>query len=122
MDSKVYSREKWCFPPEKKIPDFSDSVNIPTDELLREVFAPDPLTGNPTSDLRLLIHGENNELNEYIRTHLMTPVSGSKLLGASDSDGEAALDSLPRLEDSDESYFARLRELASGSSQSVEAK
>lgn len=119
MSPKVYSRSSWCFPQPKYINEKKDDVKIPTDELLREIFAPDPLTGNPTSDLSLLVHGENLELNEYIRSHLMNPVGSKALLGSSDEDGEAALDALPRLDDGENEYYERLVQLASVTNQEV---
>lgn len=122
MAKQVYSKEKWCFPKDKVLNHYNDEVALPTDELMREIFAPDPITGNPSSDIRLMVHGENQELNEYIRTHLLNSVGQGSLLGLSDADGEAALDALPTLNDSNESYFKRLSELASGSSQKTEVE
>lgn len=119
MATKVYSKSTWCFPKPKYINDKKDDVNIPTDDLMREIFAPDPIIGNPTSDLSLIIKGENLELNEYIRSHLMHPVGSKALLGSSDEDGEAALDALPRLDDGENEYYERLVQLASVTNQEV---
>lgn len=122
MSKVVLSKEKWCFPPEKVLPNIVQDFGLPEDPLMREIFAPDPISGNPCSDLRLMISGENQELNEYIRTHLMNPVSGSSLLGSSDEDGEVALDALPRLSDDENEYFNRLAKLASANVDNQEVK
>lgn len=116
--SIVYSKSSWCFPKKKILREEPES-KIPIDDLTRQIFAPDPLTGNPTSDLSLIVKGENLELNEYIRTHLMKPVGSNSLLGSSDEDGVAALDALPRLDDEDNEYFDRLVQLASVNNQEV---
>lgn len=122
MSVKVYSKEKWCFPEAKKLRTVEQDLGVPVDDLMMQIFAPDPITGNPGSDIALLVKGENAELNEYIRTHLMNVNREKAMMGSSDEDGEAALDALPRLSDDVDTYYKRLAELASVNINNQEVK
>lgn len=39
------------------------------------VFAPDPLTGNPTSDVHYLLYGTDEGFKQYVKQRLFTPGS-----------------------------------------------
>lgn len=46
--------------------------DVNNDEMFRVVFAPDPVTGLPMSDVRLLVNKDTNpQVQQFIRNHLM---------------------------------------------------
>lgn len=62
------------------LPDLPPSVpavhlrqsDVNQDEMFRTVFAPDPVTGLPMSDVRLLVNKDTNpQVQQFIRNHLM---------------------------------------------------
>lgn len=62
------------------LPDLPPSVpaahvrqsDVNNDEMFRAVFAPDPVTGLPMSDVRLLVNKDTNpQVQQFIRNHLM---------------------------------------------------
>ena len=80
------------------------------DKLLREIFAPDPVTGKPRSDLHFQYSQDKNPIvAEYIRTTLATPLPHGTTLDNAD---DALAMTKSRLE-SDQEYVARLTELIS---------
>lgn len=77
------------------------------DPLLSMIFAPDPATGNPASDLALTMHTGSPEIQRYISSVLHNPVpSGSTL-----DDPETALNLSKSPFETIEEYGNRLREL-----------
>lgn len=62
------------------LPDLPPSVpaahirqsDVNNDEMFRAVFAPDPVTGLPMSDVRMLVNKDTNpQVQQFIRNHLM---------------------------------------------------
>ena len=78
------------------------------DPLLDIIFAPDPLTGVPRSDLALIMSKDTSpEVSRFIQDTLMRP--GDPLSSVDDPD--FALDACRQRGESDLAYADRLREL-----------
>lgn len=75
------------------IKDTSDTppakVDNTQEEILRYIFAPDPQTGLPTSDLEKYANDNNPEIVDYIRRNLLQPAP--HVAGCSDPDVVVAL-------------------------------
>ena len=101
-----YARNKKSNPiREREI--ISDGVN--NDPLITQIFAPDPVTGIPSSDLGIILSKDSApEVAQYIRDTLMKPH-----LSKGTEDGEFALESMRKSNESIEAYAARLKELCS---------
>lgn len=87
----------------------SEEVFDPGDEILELIFAPDPLTGFPASDLGLLVRRRQaDEVYTYIQEKLMQPIP--QVIGAPDAD--TALDMpISRTAVYGEEYRQQLREI-----------
>lgn len=85
------------------------SVKDDDDDVLGTIFAPDPVTGIPRSDLSVVLSKSSApEIGQYIRDQLMRPVE----TGVSIDDAQLALDMTMTKKDSLESYASRLKELS----------
>jgi len=109
------------------IPQYSDSsdlVPVSDDKELEQViFAPDPITGIPRSDLGLIMSKDTApEVSQYIRDHLMQPASTPQLLGSDDDSANLALASVKLTSQSFDDYAEGLRKLVSVDSGSSEDK
>lgn len=77
-----------------------------TPDVIREMFAPDPATGNPASDFYIRSQSDS-DIRDYIDKYMMSIVTDSPRT----SDVDLALDSTKtRFENNDE-YFKRLQSL-----------
>lgn len=89
-------------------PDFSQASS---DDFERLVFAPDPATGNPCSNLAYMAKGDD-EVSRYIREHYLGNDSGTGTDGLVDStDADGAIELCPDLGESRENYLKRVTEL-----------
>lgn len=87
-------------------------VDKSNDEMTKLIFAPDPITGNPSSDIGLLMSKQAEPaVAEYIRTHLATPVQ--EVAGASTPDEAEACS--PHRGESRSAYISRLRDIVRSS-------
>lgn len=87
----------------------SVSPVMDNDDILGTIFAPDPVTGIPRSDLAIVLSKcSAPEISQYIRDQLMRPVD----TGVSCDDAQLALDMTMTKKDSFESYASRLKELS----------
>lgn len=83
-------------------------VDKTSDEMTKLIFAPDPITGNPSSDIGLLMSKQAEPaVVEYIRTHLATPVQ--EVAGASSPDEAEACS--PHRGETRSAYISRLRDI-----------
>lgn len=82
------------------------------DELLSLVFAPDPDTGYPRSDLATILSADSNpQLAQYIRDNLMRSLPD----GVSVPDADFAIASIPLKGESLVDYSNRLKSLVTDS-------
>lgn len=85
------------------------SSSVQPDDILGTIFAPDPVTGIPRSDLAIVMTASSApEISQYIRDQLMRPRDNV----VSTDDAQMALDMTMTKKDSLESYASRLRELS----------
>lgn len=91
-------------------PKDSISVEEDKDNILSLIFAPDPLTGFPRSDLALIMSKDAApEVSQYIRETLMKPISDIGPSGAPDAD--TALDTMRAKNEGLTEYAERLRSI-----------
>lgn len=75
------------------------------DKLLREIFAPDPVTGKPRSDLHFIYSQDKNPVvAEYIKSVLAQPLDR----GASVDNPDDALEMTKTRLESDREYIERI--------------
>lgn len=86
-----------------------DTPVVPQDELVELIFAPDPVTGNPSSALGMLLRNNSEKVREVIRTHFFTD-SGVGNGGVDDPD--LAMSGVKLRYESNEEYINRLFEAA----------
>lgn len=78
------------------------------DEVITQIFAPNPVTGIPRSDLGLLLSKDTRpEVSQYIRQSLLRVSKSPTTLPSADM----ALDCAPQFGESIDTYVKRLREL-----------
>lgn len=78
------------------------------DELVDYIFAPDPVTGVPRSDLAYIMSKDAApEVSQFIRDTLLRPNPSAPTT----EDSDLALDSVKNRGESVEAYASRLREL-----------
>lgn len=83
---------------------------VQQDSLLQEIFAPDPVTGKPRSDLHFVYSKDYNPVvSEYIRQNLARPINVGTVL---DDPEDALILTKSRFEDLQE-YSQRLQEIIS---------
>lgn len=96
------------------LPDLPPSVpavhvrqsDVNSDEMFRTVFAPDPVTGLPMSDVRLLVNKDTNpQVQQFIRNHLMDKKFESPRAGTP----EQASSAIRRYGETITAYADRLR-------------
>lgn len=76
------------------------------DSLEKVIFAPNPITGVPTSDVAVILANDSNPaVSQYIRDNLMRPIQGEP--GTDDAD--LALASVKSDTESVEEYAERLK-------------
>lgn len=93
---------------ERKHSFLSDHVKLELDPILALIYAPDPVTGIPRSDVALEYSSDvSDELHQYIRSVLQQPRQSS----SAGDDPDLALASIKDLRESNEEYFNRLREI-----------
>lgn len=81
------------------------------DDIMHLIFAPDPLTGMPRSDLAVIMSKDSApEVAKYIQDTLLRPVVTEGPSGTMDAD--EALDAMRNHGESFETYANRIRELA----------
>lgn len=86
-----------------------DNVALPGDDLLLTIFAPDPLTGVPRSDLGIVMSKDKSpEVAQYIRDNLMHPVTDNSVPL---DDADFAIQSIKDRRESLNQYALRLRQL-----------
>lgn len=87
------------------------------DDMLKLIFAPDPCTGLPRSDLAIMLSKDSApEVARYIQETLQRPLHDSGPASAPDAD--TALDTMRNRSEDFVAYAERLRELASSYSKS----
>lgn len=80
-------------------------------ELIKLIFAPDPVTGIPRSDLAVVMSKDTApEVAQYIRDNLLTPLPDSVSAG---DDPDLAIAGIKQRDVSFEDYAKGLREVAS---------
>lgn len=88
-------------------------VEQPSDELVRTLFAPDPVTGVPRSDIAIVMSKDTSpEVSQYIRDTLMRPLPASSSCG---DDADFALESVKSESESLTEYCDRLFGLVNNS-------
>lgn len=76
--------------------------------LMQHIFAPDPITGIPSSDLAFVLSKDAApEVSQYIRDNLMRPIGNT----SSCEDADAALDMTKMRRETGIEYADRLRSL-----------
>lgn len=81
-------------------------------EIERQIFAPDPATGKPRSDLAIVLNEHTRpEVEAYVKQRLMRPLPTSPRT----DDIDLVLDSVKSSGESFEEYANRLRELCNSS-------
>lgn len=85
---------------------FEDVQQSP--DIIRELFAPDPSTGNPSSDFYLRAQSDS-DVRDYIDKYMQSQLVDSPRT----SDIDLALDSAKSKFESNDEYFKRLQELVS---------
>lgn len=81
-------------------------------ELDQLIFAPDPVTGIPRSDLAVMMSKDiAPEVSQYIQDHLMRSHAVASSLGATEEDADLALISVRAPGQSIDDYVNGLREL-----------
>lgn len=89
-----------------------------TDSLQALIFAPDPQTGIPRSDLAAVMSKDTaSEIRQYITDNLLRARSDSASVGSSSSDADFVLSSMRNRGESIEAYADRLRELSNPKSE-----
>lgn len=109
--SAMIERFKVALKSDKTAPQYDESRQFVEDPLLTLIFAPDPVTGNPSSDLALTTRTNSPELQRYIQSVLHNPVPSS----AGIDDPDMALDMQKDPFESFEVYASRLREIVNQS-------
>lgn len=107
----MVERFKNALKSEKLPTQYDYSRQFVEDPLLTLIFAPDPATGNPSSDLALTTRTSSPELQRYISSVLHRPVPSS----AGIDDPDLALDMQKDPFESFEVYANRLREIVNQS-------
>lgn len=79
-----------------------------TPDVIRDMFAPDPATGNPASDFYIRSQSDS-DIRDYIDKYMMSFVTDSPRT----SDVDLALDSTKTRFENNDVYFKRLQELVS---------
>lgn len=83
------------------------------DPIVKLIYAPDPETGLPRSDVGLAYSSSiSDELSQFIRTSLQQPLPD---LGSAGDDPEMALAAVRSRQESIDSYFTRLRDMCNAS-------
>lgn len=82
-----------------------------TPDVIQELFAPDPETGNPSSDLFIRASADS-DVRDYIDKYLMH----QQQIAPVTDDSSLALDSAKSRFESNEEYFTRIKELISNDS------
>lgn len=77
------------------------------DTILQDIFAPDPVTGNPSSDVFVEGNAVNDNLREYITNVLRRPLSESSRV----SDADEALNFARGIDETKADYLQRIVEL-----------
>lgn len=78
-------------------------------DIIQEIFAPDPLTGNPSSDFYIRASADS-DVRDYIDKYLMQQVLDSPRT----SDSQTALDFVKSRYESAREYADRLRSMLAG--------
>lgn len=87
--------------------------DLTKDNILITIFAPDPFTGVPRSDLGIVMSKDANpEVADYIIKTLQRPLPGSP----SDNDPDFVLESIRQQGETFEAYANRLREIVASKS------
>lgn len=95
-------------------PIFFKSSQICNDDILLTIFAPDPLTGVPRSDLGIVMSKDKSpEVAQYIRDTLMRPISDNSVRA---DDADFAISSVKDRRESITAYASRLRTLVNSKS------
>lgn len=89
---------------------YSPMVEDLQEPIVLEIFAPDPITGNPASDLHVEFSSTNQNVRDYINAVFRKPLG---VVGSADKEGDITLDMLRRGDETRESYIQRLTEIAS---------
>lgn len=84
-----------------------------TDDVMREIFAPDPITGFPRSDLALMLSKDTApEISQYIRDNIMTGAgTQTASFGSDDDAANMALEMTKTRYESVRAYSDRLRSI-----------
>lgn len=84
------------------------------DEVITQIFAPNPVTGIPRSDLGLLLTKDTRpEVSQYIRQSLLSASPSASTLPTADE----ALEMSPAFGESLDAYVQRIRELSKSKKQ-----
>lgn len=90
-----------------------ESQPDPNNELLGIIFAPDPVTGVPRSDIACMLSRDTSpQVSQFIRDTLMSPRPSN---GVHVDDADLALEGMKRRTESIDEYAERLRVLANKS-------
>lgn len=85
-------------------------LSLMNDEFTSLIFAPDPVTGIPRSDLAVIMSKDTApEIAQYIQSHFQSPLPSSP--GVDDPD--VAIDGIKRPGESIDQYAERLRQIVS---------
>lgn len=130
MSNAILSREERLLAHAKAFPEYQNSPNIKVGRfidvpeqicetsdseskaLYETIFAPDPVTGNPQSDLAYIMSKDKRpEVAQFIRDNLMQPLPDT----ASIDDPDLAMEAIKGRNEDIVSYGERLRQIISGS-------
>lgn len=82
------------------------------DDIIKTIFAPDPLSGVPRSDMSLMLSKDTSPVvQQYIRDTLQRPVNSQQNLGVTEEDADFALASMKSAFESRQDYYQRLQTL-----------
>lgn len=98
-------------------PDFVDQPEDEKSVLIKRIFAPDPVTQNPRSDLAYMLKGSDDGLKEFIKTTIIG--SGIQKMSGADTADEALECVKYTYEDFDE-YRERLEKYISKNYENTE--
>lgn len=109
----IYKTKKSLLPHYRNIipREFEVKVNeviVETDPLLVNIFAPDPQTGVPRSDLHIVLSKDSSpEISQYIRDNLMRPNNTDSSI----DDADFAIASVKGRYETRQAFADRLRDL-----------
>lgn len=87
-----------------------------SDPIQAEIFAPDPETGFPRSDIALMLNKDTApEIRQYIQDNILRAIPGTADFGSDDASADLALQMVKTRHESLVQYSNRLRDIVASS-------